>query len=256
VTGSGDFIAALAAESRGPVTGCYSTGVINATGRAQERAYNVGGLIASAFADVTFCRSSAAVTGGTYVGGLMGSNWGIASRCYSAGTVRGGGPVGGFVGENLSFMERCYSFGPVAGDSYVGGLVGENYQGQVNDCYSTGAASGGRCVGGLVGQNGALTDAGKQAIVTRCYSAGAVQGDSSIGGLVGSNAAAVTGSLWDRQASGQTTSAGGTGKTTAEMRSAGTFLTAGWDFVGETANGKEDIWGIDEGKDYPRLRWE
>jgi hypothetical protein len=26
--------------------------------------------------------------------------------------------------------------------------------------------------------------------------------------------------------------------------------------VGETANGTEDIWWIDEGQDYPRLWWE
>jgi len=26
--------------------------------------------------------------------------------------------------------------------------------------------------------------------------------------------------------------------------------------VGETTNGTEDIWWIDEGKDYPRLWWE
>ena len=35
-----------------------------------------------------------------------------------------------------------------------------------------------------------------------------------------------------------------------------TFLDAGWDFVGKTANGTEDIWWINEGKDYPRLWWE
>jgi hypothetical protein len=66
----------------------------------------------------------------------------------------------------------------------------------------------------------------------------------------------VTASFWDAQASGQTKSAGGTGKTTVEMQTATTFLDAGWDFVGETANGREDIWWIDEGKDYPRLWWE
>ena len=33
-------------------------------------------------------------------------------------------------------------------------------------------------------------------------------------------------------------------------------LDAGWDFVGETANGTEDLWWILEGKDYPRLWWE
>ena len=46
------------------------------------------------------------------------------------------------------------------------------------------------------------------------------------------------------------------GKTTAQMRRAGTFLDAGWDFIGETENGTEDIWWIDEGVDYPRLWWE
>ena len=34
------------------------------------------------------------------------------------------------------------------------------------------------------------------------------------------------------------------------------FLETDWDFVGETANGSEDIWWILEGKDYPRLWWE
>jgi len=33
-------------------------------------------------------------------------------------------------------------------------------------------------------------------------------------------------------------------------------LKAGWDFVGETANGTEDIWWILEGQDYPRLWWQ
>jgi len=67
----------------------------------------------------------------------------------------------------------------------------------------------------------------------------------------------VTASLWDIQTSSQTRSdGGGTGKTTAEMQTAKTFLDAGWDFVGETINGTDDIWWILEGQDYPRLWWE
>jgi hypothetical protein len=256
VTGSGDFIAALAAESRATITRCFSTGVVNATGRAQERAYNVGGLIASSFSDVTCCHSAATVIGGVYIGGLMGSNWGITTQCYSTGPVRGGGSVGGFVGENLSIMTRCYALGPVEGESDVGGLVGENYQGQVDDCYSTGAVIGGWYVGGLIGQNGAVTDAGKQAAVTHCYSAGPVQGQNRVGGLVGRNDATVADCFWDTQTSGQAASAGGESKTTTEMQTARTFLDAGWDFVGETTNGTDDIWWIDERKDYPRLWWE
>jgi hypothetical protein len=66
----------------------------------------------------------------------------------------------------------------------------------------------------------------------------------------------VTCSFWDAQTSGRSTSAGGTGKTTVEMQTGKTFSDAGWDFVGETKNGTEDLWWIDEGKDYPRLWWE
>ncbi len=46
------------------------------------------------------------------------------------------------------------------------------------------------------------------------------------------------------------------GKGTAPMWMATTLRDAGWDFVGESRNGAEDIWWIDEGKDYPRLSWE
>jgi hypothetical protein len=36
----------------------------------------------------------------------------------------------------------------------------------------------------------------------------------------------------------------------------GELKNIGWDFVGETANGTEDIWFIREGQEYPRLMWE
>ena len=82
-------------------------------------------------------------------------------------------------------------------------------------------------------------------------------GNTGVGGLVGSNTGCVVSdSFWDAQTRGQSTSAGGTGKTTTEMKTAKTFLEVGWDFVGETANGTQDIWRIDEGKDYPRLWWQ
>ncbi|UCG57108.1 MAG: hypothetical protein JSU70_19860 [Phycisphaerales bacterium] len=33
-------------------------------------------------------------------------------------------------------------------------------------------------------------------------------------------------------------------------------LDAGWDLVGESANGTEDIWLVIEGQDYPKLTWQ
>ncbi len=63
----------------------------------------------------------------------------------------------------------------------------------------------------------------------------------------------MTDCFWDTQTSGQAASAGGTGKTTAEMQTENTFTDADWDFVDETENGTEDIWWILEGQDYQRL---
>jgi hypothetical protein len=40
------------------------------------------------------------------------------------------------------------------------------------------------------------------------------------------------------------------------MQTKSTFTDAGWDFVGETINGTNDIWYIYEGVDYPRIWWE
>jgi hypothetical protein len=96
--------------------------------------------------------------------------------------------------------------------------------------------------------------------VAQSYGAGTVVlGERRTGGLVGYNDpdyGRVIGCFWDTTTWGQTPDDVGTGKTTAEMQTSKTFLAAGWDFVGETANGTEDIWWIDEGKDYPRLWWE
>ena len=56
----------------------------------------------------------------------------------------------------------------------------------------------------------------------------------------------VTVSFWDKDTSGQMTSAGGEGKTTAEMQTESTFTDAGWDFI--------EIWDIGENQTYPFLR--
>jgi len=94
-------------------------------------------------------------------------------------------------------------------------------------------------------------------IITASYSTGFVSSRGSVGGLVGAGGpGGVTGSFWNIETSGQTASLAGAGKTTAEMLAAATFLDAGWDFVGESVNGTEDIWWIVEGEDYPRLWWE
>ena len=42
-----------------------------------------------------------------------------------------------------------------------------------------------------------------------------------------------------------------------QMQDMATYLAAGWDFAGETANGAEDLWKMsDDGPGYPKLAWE
>jgi hypothetical protein len=224
------------------------------------------------------------ITGtGSYVGGLVGMNNGTVTKCYSTGAVDGNDYVGGLAGSNSGTVTQCYGTGTVSGNEFIGGLVGDNYnRGDVTHCYSTGAVSGSgqwsSFVAGLVGFNAgsiatsysAGTVSGTCAIVgglvgfnfnsgsiTTSYSTGAASGPSYVGGLVGDNSSrSVTGCFWDIQTSGLTSSAAGTGKTTAEMKTKSTFTNARWAFVCESENGTEDIWAICEGKDYPRLAWQ
>jgi len=197
------------------------------------------------------------ITGSYYaIGGLVGDNFQSSiTNCYSTGTVTGYTHVGGLVGYNqygdiATSYSTALTSATSSGNQKVGGLVGVN-AGRIKASYSTGPVSGQRVVGGLVGYT--------TGSITMCYSTGMVSGDQDLGGILGDrnpDYGIVTDCFWDVETSGQSSSAGGTGLTTAEMKSAGTFLGAGWDFVDETDNGTEDIWWILEGQDYPGLWWE
>ena len=92
-------------------------------------------------------------------------------------------------------------------DLAAGGLAGRNF-GSITTNYITGKVSGNENVGGLVGSN--------PGNLSNCYSTCMVSGTGArVGGLVGSGGGSK--SFWDIETSGQTTSAGGTGLTTAEM---------------------------------------
>lgn len=185
------------------------------------------------------------IVGGGKVGALVGWNLSTVSNCYSMGSVESDGYyIGGLVGYNgnKGMVLNCFSTGSVSGYRIVGGLIGGNYSGTVLNCYSMCSVSvSNDYVGGLIGYNGI------DGMVTNCYSTGLVTGSANnIGGLSGGNIGTVSGSYWDIQTSGQSSSAGGTGKTTAEMKQKATFI--GWNFT--------TIWGINEGVSYPYLLWQ
>jgi len=235
ILGTGLVVGGLVGGNSGAITDCHSTGEVSAVGGG------IGGLVGSNTSYSYLVRS---------VPGLFVSISGTITNCYASGNVFGSYDVGGLVGinhnKNAQIM-RCYSNGEASGESMVGGLVGTN-SGAITNCYASGSASGSEGIGGLVGLN--------LRTISNCYSTGLVSGDAYAGALIGSSPASVMASFWDIETSGQTDSAGGQGKTTAEMQMASTFLDAGWDFIGEAENGTEDIWWIDEGQDYPILSWE
>jgi len=173
-----------------------------------------------------------------YIGlfGWVGTGGQIRNLGVENVNIEGYDFVGGLVGYNYyGTLSSCYANGLVAGNSYVGGLIGYNDHVPLTDCYATGSVTGNWDVGGLVGIN--------QGSLTSCYATGSVTGTSFVGGLVGDNSGTLTGCFWDMQTSGQPTSAGGTGKTTAEMKQINTF--ANWDFV--------ETWGIEDNQTYPFL---
>jgi len=181
-----------------------------------------------------------------YVGlfGYTGSSAIIRNVGLVNGTITGQSYVGGLVGYNYSNISTSYSTGAVNGTTNVGGLVGTNSK-TISNSYSTGAVSGTTNVGGLVGNNAYSSSS---SLISNSYSTGAVNGTTNVGGLVGTNSdAAPANSYWDTQTSGQATSAGGTGLTTAQMKTQSSFT--GWDFT--------DTWRIVEGSSYyPYLKWQ
>lgn len=205
--------------------------------------YVTGGLIGySGGGTTTSCHFTGTVSGHSFVGGLIGYilPGGTIQYCYAEATVIGNNIVGGLLGLNDdSMVTSCYASGTVSG-VLTGGLIGQN-QGSVSVCYATSSVSGTDNAGGLIGNN--------MSTVTACYASGAAAGDSIVGGLIGtSSGGTVSASYWDTDASGQATSAAGTGLTSLDMLFEASFT--GFDF---TTN---PDWVIVEGDTRPYLPWQ
>jgi hypothetical protein len=186
-------------------------------------------------------------------GGLVGENQGLIRSCFATGSLTtdaASGYVGGLVALNSGTIANSFATGEVTKPGLIqtqilypaGGLVAEN-TGIIRNCFATGAVAGGNVTGGLVGYN---KESGH---VVNAYATGLVTGSVYWGGLIGrslSNPGTVTACYWDVETTSQTTSAGGLGRTSLQMKRKATFLP-GWDFT--------SVWGIVEGKSYPYLKF-
>ena len=217
---------------------------------------NAGGLVGKNEGAISNSYSTCRVIGNYNVGGLAGKNdnsdVAVTDSC-SAGNVTGANNVGGLVGWNREgTMSRSYAAGRVTGNDNVGGLAGKNDDTAINS-YATGGVTGNDNVGGLVGRNDNTGN------VSNSYSTGSVSGNLHFGGLVGRNYGTVSDSFWDTQTSGQGSSAGGAGKTTAEMMDIDTFSGVGWNIIAvvdSSARNTDYIWNIVDDATYPFLSWQ
>ncbi len=164
---------------------------------------------------------------------------------FSNMTMTSWSDAGHLVGRSLggSVISTSRSAGSlVTLGSQVGGLVGVNNGSTIQNSHSSTSLSGGNSLGGLVGVN-----TGAAALIDRSYSVGNVGsiGSTGIGGLVGvqTDSATTTNSYWNTTTSGRGSSAGGTGRNTAQMQTQGTFVD--WDFT--------NVWSISASQ-YPALR--
>lgn len=244
----GSSVAGMVGRNFGKINNCRCTGVI--TGSMGF----VGGLVGENEGGyITNCCTDCVVTSGSSAGGLLGYNYGRVVNCYATGTVTGKGDVGGLLGNNLRGLINCCSDATVTGEMNAGGLVGSSWGGDLTNCFSSGAVI---CP--------------VQPIVLPPGTSGSGQG-TGIGGLMGAGYATMANCFWDVNTSGQSTSAGGPlvlgppessdvdasvkprGLTTARMTDVATYLAAGWDFLGETANGLSETWQMPDGGGYPVL---
>ncbi len=163
-------------------------------------------------------------------------------------TVIGNMRTGILAGENHGTISKVFASGTVQGAWATGGLVGENHDtGVIEDAYAHATANVTGYGGGLVGSN--------QGTVRRTYSTGPVNGPAwARGGLIGQlQSGTIEHAYWDTESSGLSTSAGGIGKTTAEMHAIETF--AAWDIVALELYA-DHTWVINHGHAYPMLSWQ
>jgi len=204
----------------------------------------------------------ASVQGFGATGGLVGANNSNAKQrvpviraCWAQVPVSATHPTNYALNPNDYFGSTVYNPYNIK----YGGLVGCNENGVTQDSYARGNVSGGDRVGGFVGCaiGGAVYRCFATGTVTRGITPGTWEG--GIGGFIGRASGTLppglggtseTGSCencyWDINTSGISTSPGGTGYTTTQMKNLANFIN--WD----TTN----VWGRTSGVNdgYPYLR--
>ncbi len=161
---------------------------------------------------------------------------------HGSGVLSGGNEGGAIV--------ACYTTGAVSGAQYTGGLAGYS-TGSVAASYSHASVSGTASVGGLLGQQTGSS-------VGYSYSTGAVSGTgANVSGLIGTSSSSptITASYWDTQTSNRASSNGGSGQTTAALKTPTgyTGIYSTWSVNLDGVAGNDAPWAFGTSSDYPTL---
>jgi hypothetical protein len=248
-------------DNLGTIESSYTTGVNIITSRKYQTAGFVGFNSGNIFdcytnADVDTSALNPVSFVANNIGGFVASNTGTIYRCFATGFVDGydnatltGLNYGGFVGENSGgTIYQCYSTGNVNGSIQVGAFAGVIIgAGSITDCYAYGNAfAGNTSFGRSGGFAGAIRNG--SANVTNCYSIGAATGTANGGfcGLLLTHTGTISASYWDTVASGNATSAAGTGQTTTDLQTptSNTGIYSAWTIP---------PWDFGTSTDYPVL---
>jgi len=211
------------------ITGNRAGGMVRSNGGTITNCYTTGSVAA--------VRTTWGEAGGFVMENLGYFGAGEISNCYSTCTVACERAGGGFARHNDGVISKCYALGAVSvtwpsGIPYVGGFVGSNGAhgvGTISDCYARGDVE---ATGDYVKASGFVHT--NSETIERCYSTGAVTATGDHGETAGFcyyNGGTISDCFWDTESSGESSSDGGTGKTTAEMKIESTFTDAGWDFT-------------------------
>lgn len=242
--GSPYAIGGIAAINLGSISFAFVDGCVSNTSQCSAISNDnvLGGLVGDNEGVISgsfFKGTSSEVAGG--IAGVNGGN--VYNSCSSAVMRVPGAGVGGLLGANYAIVDSSCSLGDVeiGAGGYGGGLLGVLY-GSVSDSYSSATVGGGATqIGGLQGLAGDYH--GEQiGPTTTAYSVGRVDGaGQNIGGLVGysNGTGAFSDDIWDSQTSNQSGSAGGTPKTTEQLKAE---LPPGFD---------SGAWSLVPGVSYP-----
>ena len=215
-----------------------------ATGNVVAQSDQSGGLLGHAVnATITGSFATGAVSGKNRVGGLIGEADGVSvTGTYSSGSA---------TGNYTTYLTRGKRRQSRDGE-FVGGLIGHATKTSVTSSYAATVVHGAKQVAALAGSI-------EEGFIRNSYAAGKTWYPTSSawdglngngGGLVGAQTQVqASGSYWDTQSTGQSTSAAGIGKTTLELQTptANTGLYANWN---------ADNWDFGTPRQYPVLTYQ